>query len=172
MIKIGLSRRKSWISKTILFFGKRKTGSAFYSHAFLLLMEEGLVIEETFFGLRIRQYEKVYSKIPHVLYRPKFFTKEEYISIKSAALRQVGTIQGIYGYTKLPVMALDALFKTYWFSKHIGLKHFKVCSQWIMYLLKDHYDSAKNWRTYSPDDIDDEFSVCKLFTKETFNESR
>ena len=75
MIKIGLSRRKSWISKTNLWFGKRKSGSAHYSHAFLLLTQEGLVIEETFFGLRISQYEK-YENIPHVLYDPDFFRSE------------------------------------------------------------------------------------------------
>ena len=99
---------------------------------------------------------------------PTFLEAKEMKAIKIEAVKQVGTYRGIYGYTKLPLFALDATFKTYWFTKNIGLKHFKVCSQWIMFLLKNYY-KTRDWRTYSPDDIDDEFSVNKLFAKETFN---
>jgi hypothetical protein len=161
-ISIGLSRDNTWISKTIRWFGKRQSGSANYSHAFLKI--DDIVIEETFAGLRIKPYSK-YNKIIHKLYTPKFLNEEEETTIRNTAMAQVGTIKGIYGYAKLPLFALDALTKSYWFTSHLSIKHFKVCSQWCCYLFYKYanYDKFSTWRSYSPDGIDDELRGHKMW---------
>lgn len=154
-ISIGLSRTNSWLSKTIRWFGKRHSGSANYSHAFLKV--DDMVIEETMLGLRISPYSK-YNTIIHKLYTAKFLDQSEATTIRNVALGHAGTYKGVYGYTKLPLFALDALTKSYWFTSHIGVKHFKVCSQFVTWLFYKYanYKPFSKWRSYSPDRIDDE----------------
>lgn len=157
MIQIGLSRADTWLSKSIRWFGKRKTGDARYSHAFIKVDDD--IVESWSTGLRIRPYS-AYSNIDHILYTPTFLSVSEARKIRLEALIQVGTYKGIYGFFKLPLFALDAIFKTYWFTKNVGVRSFKVCSQWSTYLFYKyaHYPHFCNWRSMSPDDIDD---FCK-----------
>lgn len=154
-VSIGLSKSKSFVSKTIRFFGKLQTGDARYSHSFMIL-DDKFILEEGFFGLRVRPIKK-YLDQQVLVYRPKFLSQKASDRVKEEALKQVGTYKGIYGYAKIPLFALDSVFKTYWFTKHIGVKHFKVCSQFCAYLFYKYadYDEFKNWRSLSPDGLDD-----------------
>jgi hypothetical protein len=170
-ISIGLSRDNTLISKTIRWFGKHQTGDAQYSHAFLKI--DDIIIEETFAGLRIKPYTK-YKDITHKLYTAKFLTQDESATIRNVALGQVGTYKGIYGYASLPLFALDALTRSYWFSSRLNIKHFKSCGQWCCYLFYKYanYKSFSEWRSYSPDRIDDELRDNKMWyaTPELGNE--
>lgn len=153
-IGIGLSRGNKWINKAIRFFGKLESGSAYYDHAFLIL-PRGYIVEETFSGLRIAKLSKYSGRACKVFY-PTFLKEKDAEIIETEAFKQVGTYQGIYGYTKFPLFILDSIFKTYWFTQKIGTKHFKVCSTfcaWLFY--KAGYAPFKIWRSLSPDRLDD-----------------
>ena len=153
-IRIGLSRSNTWLSKAIRWFGKHKTGNAQYSHAFLLFGDT--VYESLWNGVKATKYRKYRGK-PHVLYTPIFVTGKQSKVIEKYLLRLTESVKGSYGYTKLPLFALDALFKTYKFTNRWSITSFKVCSQLACYCFykKIKYYKFKNWRSMSPDDIDD-----------------
>ena len=177
MIKIGLVQDKnSTIGKLIRIAGKWQTGEARFNHCFLLIDDE-IVIEEKFVGLRISTLDSYLDRcesgdIYLEVYEPTFLGKAQENRIHIEALKQVGTYRGIYGYTKFPLFALDSIFKTYWFTNTLGISNFKVCSQWVCYLLYKYgcYKGFKNWRRFSPDGMDDYFKKHK--TKFKFDYSR
>jgi len=171
MIKIGLVKdNKSTIGSLIRWAGKWQTGDARFNHVFLLIDDE-IVIEEKYVGLRISSIDEYHKRadlggVYFELYAPTFLGKAQKERIKIEAFKQVGTYNGIYGYTKFPLFILDSLFRTYWFTSNLSVKHFKVCSQWVCYLLYKYgcYEPFKAWRRYSPDGIDDHFTkVPKKF---------
>jgi len=154
MLQIGLSTSETLLARLIRWFGKKQTGEALWTHAFL--KKGQLIIEETPFGLRILDYSK-FDGVRHILYDNLYLKVWEEDRIWAEALKQVGTYRGMYGYVKLPLFALDAIFGTYFFTQHIGIRHFKVCSQFITWLFYKwgRVDLWKKWRSMSPDAIDD-----------------
>lgn len=154
MLQIGLSTSETLLARLIRWFGKKQTGEALWSHAFL--KKGQLVIEETPWGLRIKDYSK-YNGVRHILYDNVYLGSWEEDKIWAEALKQVGTYKGLYGYAKFPLFALDALFGTYWFTQNIGTRHFKVCSQFVCWLFYKwgRVDLWKKWRSMTPDAIDD-----------------
>lgn len=175
---IILARSGDWISGTIRWFSKRRTGSARFSHAALALGNMHIVpsVIEAITRIRINPLKK-YRNQPIIIYRNKHLTSTALRSVVTQALTI--TNQG-YAWLKLPLFAFDALFKTYWFTQYLGITNFKVCSNliaWVYYAtfkglelhslkgfseyteMLDRFKSDKvfgiNWRSTSPDTIDD-----------------
>ena len=154
MISIELIKSNKPIGKLIRFFGKMQTGDAQFDHV-RLLIDDKYMVEETFLGLRVNDihYKDI---VKAIRYKPLFLRVGQQVEIEKAALKGVGTMQGNYGYLKIPMFALDAMFHTYWFTSHVGIQSFKVCSQWVCWLLyRQGFEPFKTWRNYSPDLLGD-----------------
>jgi len=168
-IAIGLSRSDTWLSRAIRWFGKRKTGEARYSHAFIKI--DDLVVEQYGMGLKCNSYEKRFSTKTHILYYANFLTTKERKELREVALSQLGKFKSGYGFLKIPLFALDGLFKTYKFTQWLGVSNFKVCSEWVAYVFYKSVDYVgfKNWRTLSPDDIDDSLRGSSIWKSEVIS---
>lgn len=66
-----------------------------------------------------------------------------------------------YGIFKIPLFALDYVFQTYFFTSKLGFSSFKVCSNLYAYAWSKYgnIDFGVNWRSVSPDYLDDWFVV-------------
>ena len=150
---IILSRSKTFLSKAIRFFGKLKTGSAYYSHSALVLNDSELI--ESLWRVNKNPVSK-YEGQDIAIWRCKFLTDEQRISIAKRAESVEG---GLYGIGKIPLFALDSVFHTYLFTRMLGVSNFKVCSNliaWSYYKELGHDDIfGPGWRSVAPDTIDD-----------------
>jgi len=183
---IGLQKADSAIGKVIVFFERLrdrpngwnpfKLGEASKSHVFILTDGSNLIETHMFQGVRSKPYF-LYDKKDIELYMPTFINdiiKKNMVSI----LRYV--VGDSYGWGKLPLHALDGIFKTYWFTKKMGISNFKDCTNlagWIykvtptektnpivLYkIAKGKYDSPKalnyefgcKWQSLQPDKQND-----------------
>lgn len=62
-----------------------------------------------------------------------------------------------YGVLKIPLFLLDFAFNTYKFTSKLGISNFKVCSNLFAYVWHKHgnIDFGRDWRSISPDYLDD-----------------
>ena len=64
-----------------------------------------------------------------------------------------------YGWGKLVLLALDALFRTYWFTQRFGVTSYKVCSEFAAWGWQQTFGSDMvpdiDWKNVSPDLLDD-----------------
>lgn len=157
---ILLSRKNTWLSRTIRKFGKIKTGSAKVSHAALCLgklTEKPEVIEALW--KVIRNPLSKYDKEQIVIFRKRGLNQAQRNEI---ALKCISVENQAYGILKLPLFALDSLTHSYFFTQTFGLSNYKVCSNLIAWA----YEKAAGikfgvgWRSVQPDTIYD-FCVSK-----------
>ena len=145
-----------FFAKAIRWFGARATGSARVNHVAVyagIINGEGCVIEEAG-KLRITPLYK-YLDTPCVVYQMPVLTEAQRSAIVWQLLEPIG--QG-YGWGKIPLFALDGLFKTYFFTRFFGLTSFKVCSQaaaWAYDKVMGFDVFGINWKSATPDNIDD-----------------
>lgn len=172
---IILSRQNNWLSKSIRWFGKRATGSARFSHAAMALghLTEKPECIEALWKVTRSPLSK-YENQEIVVYRMKNLD----IGVRNEiALRAISIEQQAYGLLKIPLFALDGVFKTYFFTSHFGLSHYKVCSELAAWAYEKTFDKfkktvladlckrlgknppfKKGWRSISPDFLDDHCS--------------
>ena len=173
---ILLSRSKTWISKAIRYFEKRKTGAAGYSHAALSIvgLSEKPEVIEALWSVTRGPLEK-YEGQEIVIYRHKQLTPGQRNEIALAAISRE---RKGYGITKIPLFALDSIFRPYRFTKWFGVSNFQVCSEligwayhhpfkklpapslaanpWLEPFARDMaFNKKGGWRSTTPDDIDD-----------------
>lgn len=157
---IILSRQDKFFSRVIRWFGKQKTGEAGYSHAAMALGEltlEPAVIESLF---RVVQSPLTkYEGQEIVVYRMKSIDQ---MTRNRIAARALSVSNEGYGVLKIPLFAMDSVFKTYWFTSTFGVSSFKVCSNliaWSYEKVLSRLPFGIGWRSVSPDGIDD---MCRI----------
>ena len=163
---IILSRSGTFFSKAIRFFEKLKSGSANYSHSAMCLSDREVI--ESLWRVTVNPTSK-YENEDIVIYRPKFLTMDQKRSVVNRSLKIEGQA---YGVLKIPLFAMDAVFKTYLFTQTFGISHFKVCSNliaWAYYKELGHDDIfGTGWRSVSPDVIDDYCSRWPLLWEKIY----
>lgn len=154
---IILTRSNTWLSKAIRWFGKRKTGEAFVSHAAVALGDifgEQKIIE-SLSSVKLNPLSK-YEGQRIIIYRPPI-SDEDRKRIADFLLTKEH--KGGYAWLKLPLMALDSMVPgdNYPFTRIFGISHFKVCSQLYVYAFYKLGIKLfhRNWREWSPDGICD-----------------
>jgi len=123
---IGSVYGESLISKLIVFI----QGDSDKSHSYFYENDEDIIETNLFRGARKRP-AIVYKNKKTSIYRPKFLTTKTKQNMVILANYILGES---YGITKLPLLALDSLTNSFFFSKHFGITNFKVCSHVIGWL--------------------------------------
>ena len=136
-----------------------QTGHARYSHAAMglgYLTPKESMIEQLFSGVKIRPISKLEKGFAFSIWRNKVWSEQEKIWIASHMQQQM---RQPYGFLKIPLNALDCIFRTYWFTQTLGISHFKECMQiiaWSAYkILGTDNVFGTGWRSVSPDIADD-----------------
>jgi hypothetical protein len=137
-------------------FQKMRSGGSRVSHAALALghLTEKPEVIESLWKVTRNPLNK-YDGQEIIILRKKDLTLGQRNEI---ALKCVSVEQQSYGILKIPLYGLDALFKTYWFSKNLGLSNFKVCSNLIAWSYEKVLGKqvfGVPWRCVTPDVIDD-----------------
>ncbi len=167
---IGLSSSNDWVAKGIRFFTSLHTGKAVKSHAWAAV-GDGLLIE-SLANIRINQIEKydnpVFTEL--TIYRIPLTENERHSFRKNMMLKAA---EG-YGWTKLPMFALDSIVTAisrlfgrkkpvFFFTSHAKIFSIPVCSQLVVYGLNkftsyrilDVWGNKVEWRVVSPDYFED-----------------
>ena len=166
---IGLSYSPNLPSKIILWFTSGHTQDAKKSHAYLMGDEE-LVVEPLASGKICINDVSEYENVEHSVYRLSLTPVDK----RRLKFGIIGEVNKGYGFTKLPLFVLDSMAtkilslfgrKTpvFFFTKYFGISSFKVCSQFVVwaihkftnYRLRDQNGAIVNWRTVSPDRLED-----------------
>lgn len=153
---IGLSFSDSFIGRAIRYFETKRSGSARYSHAWLALGDLTIQPEviESLSKVTRSPVQKYYGR-KIIVYRNNKLTKAQCneIGMKCAERANHG-----YAWLKIPLFALDAMFKTYFFTSMFGISSFQVCSNlvaWAYEKVLGYEVFGVGWRSVSPDVIDD-----------------
>lgn len=153
---IGLSSSDSFVGRAIRYFEAAQSGSARYSHAWIALgklTDKPQVIESLWKIARSPVGKYADQKI--IVYRHKNLTRGQRNEV---ALKCVELTNHSYGTLKIPLFALDGIFRTYFFTKMFGVSSFKVCSNlvaWAYESVLGHEVFGTCWRSVTPDVIDD-----------------
>ena len=152
-VAYGFSRGSGFVSKSILKFGRLKTGECKWSHAFILIGDYIYEQQAEKCGVKCVHKSK-YKDIPHILYYLPAVDEMNIIRARTECDRQVKSVRGIYAFTHIPLMALDSVFKTFWFTRTFGISNFKVCSEFMCWLDVKYLKSGiyTEWKGMSPDD--------------------
>ena len=149
---IILSRSNAPISRLIRWFGKKQTGNARVSHAAMAVSNK--LLTESLFRVTVGPIAKYHGQ-PCIVYRMVGLSDHEREMI---ALKAVSVEGKRYGWAKIPLFALDSLFRTYLFTSRVGVTSFKVCSELIAWAYEKtlaYKPFGLGWRSISPDIIDD-----------------
>lgn len=143
---IGSVCGTSHLSKTIIFFERLRDrpgwnpfilGDADKSHTFIMIDKD--TIAETHINEGMRQKPAtIYDGMRISVYRPKFLN--DYAKYNMRRLIDYMTGEK-YGTGKIALLALDGIFRTFWFSKKFGITSFKVCSNVVGWL----YQKTPTW---------------------------
>lgn len=146
---VGFVRGSSWISDAIIFFQRLRDrpswnpfvlGEASSSHVFVGLDEDHVVEAVAGKGI-VKSKVTEYNGVSLTYYRPLFLTPE----IRDNLIIMMQLLCGQrYAYGKIVLLALDALFRTYWFSRRCGVTDFKVCAHVVAWL----YDKVPTTPAY------------------------
>lgn len=167
---IGLSASDTFLSKGIRFFGKLQTGSANRSHAFAGIHRQQII--EALVRVRIDDYTKYHGQDFELWELP--LTAEDRNNFHDGMTKTAGDS---YGWGKIPLHAADStasFLRNFWrkkedrkpvffFTAKLGVTAFKDCSQltvWGLhhftdYRLLDENRKEVNWKTVSPDYLQD-----------------
>jgi hypothetical protein len=152
-----LSASSSFISRLIRWFEKRQTGHACVSHAAMALgpLESKPSVVEQLLTMVISPLEK-YEAQKILIYRNKKWSVTKKWNI---CISMLSMMNQPYGFLKIPLNALDCIFRTYWFTSNLGIGHFKECAQayaWACYRATGKDDVfGCGWRCVTPDIMDD-----------------
>lgn len=159
---IGLSASNTWLSKAIRFFGNMQTGKADRSHAFSMLDKTMLI--EALTRVRISTIDKYKDQDIEIWRIP--------LSDEDREAYRIGMMQvagDSYGWFKIPLHAADSVASAFarkpvfFFTRTFGISGFKDCSQltvwglhrFTKYVLRDANHDPVDWRTVSPDYLQD-----------------
>lgn len=153
---IILTRANTLLSKAIRWFEKKRSGDSRFSHAALALGE--LTTQEEVIESLIKVTRGPLSKYNGqqiIVYRMKGLTDKQRneIVLKAVSVEKEG-----YAWFKIPLFAMDSIFRTYFFTRYFGLSNFKVCSEliaWAYETVLGKKPFGLGWRSVSPDVIDD-----------------
>lgn len=164
---IILSRSGTWLSKAIRFVTALQTGSSEYSHA-SMATGDGLCIEALWEITisDIKKYEGQQIQVWRI-----HLSERDRRNIVHGMYQLAGQN---YGIMKLPLFAMDAIATQigklfgaknpcYWFTAKFGITNLPVCSQLVVYSLHkftsyrllDEQSREINWKTVSPDRLQD-----------------
>ena len=166
---ILLSANPGWPSKVVLFFGRLQTVKARMSHAAIGLFPTRVI--ESLWRVRIRPAQRY--DVPGyrlALYRLPM-TEAQRDMLATRLMEHAGDS---YGWTKLPLFALDGMASwggravgrrqpVFFFTRRFGLLNIPVCSQFAVYVLKkwasyplvNPLGNHVEWRTVGPYYLDD-----------------
>lgn len=186
---VQVDKNSSMISKSIVFFERLRARKKFFSfgeartsHVFGFKNDCSIIETHMFQGVREKPIS-VYKNKKVRIFKPKFLS----FVIKDNMKRMLPYLTGdSYGITKIPLLALDNIFDTYFFSKTFGITDFKVCNQLWAWIYKkvpivyssddDLYNIAKgkfdhqkelgyefgcHWKQTNPDIMEDFVSQSK-----------
>ena len=121
------THRKSIVSRIIRFFEALRWRKAKYSHA--ALGNGHILIEAIPSGVVQSNPSKYRSRGHHsVICVPKFLTEDQASKVWHHASSYLGRR---YGYFDLAAYALDALFRTTWFTRTLNCPERLVCSELV-----------------------------------------
>lgn len=160
---ILLSRSGGFLSKSIRFFEKLRSGNSRYSHA-ALYIGNGQIIE-SLVEVAINDISK-YDNQEIVIWRIKGFSDDDRLRVVKTALKEAGDN---YGWSKIGLFALDSLATPLvnvfrknkkpvnFFTKKLSIIPSHVCSQKVsLWWLKGAgFNWAENISSIDPDYIDD-----------------
>lgn len=163
---IGLSASKEWLSSAIRWFERLQTGEANRSHAFSMISGRRCV--EALVRVRVSDFKK-YEEADIEVYRLPLSDNERE-DFADGIMLSAGDD---YGWFKIPLHAADSILSmirkkpTFYFTKKFGITSFKDCSQlavWALhnftdYVLQDENHEKVEWRTVSPDYLQDLFCL-------------
>ena len=159
------------MSKFILWAQDAWTQNATKSHSYALI-GDGLVVE-ALNKIKLTELKRYEGQNTDVYRLP--LTDVERRAFRLGMMRRVN---GAYGFLKFPLFFLDA--STSWFKRRIGMKkpcffftrvlgisNIPVCSQLVIwglhkftsYRLRDINGNQANWRSVTPDRIEDLFKM-------------
>jgi hypothetical protein len=164
---IILSRSGTWLSRLIRWVTALQSGSSEYSHA-AMATGDNLCIE-ALWEITISDLKKYEGQEIQVWRIP--LSEIDRRNVVHGLYQLAGQN---YGIMKLPLFAMDAvatqigkLFGAkkpcYWFTEKFGLTNLPVCSQLVVYAIHkftsyrlfDEYGAEVNWKTVSPDRLQD-----------------
>ena len=156
-------------AKVIRFFGRLQTGKAVSSHSSIGLLPKSVI--ESLWRVRINPSAKYDAPGFRVAVYRLPLTDAQRDTLRTWLLARAGDS---YGWTKLPLFALDGLASwlgrrvgrrqpCFWFTAKLGVFNVPVCSQLYVYGLRKVLDyslmtamgNQVDWRTVSPDYLDD-----------------
>lgn len=153
---VVLVRTPGFFGKAIRIFGIIATNDADVNHAQIALgnlLAEPQVVESKW---RIKRSPLGTKNI--VVWRHK--TLSDNVR-REVAMKAVEACGEHYGFLKIILFVLDAIFHTIWFTRKLGFTNFKVCSNLVGWA----YDKTlggqafgEPWQSLTPDGIDD---YCK-----------
>ena len=164
---IGISTSNALMSKIIRFFSSWHTGKATKSHAFAFVNDE--LIVEALGKIRLNPVSS-YSKETFDIYRLPLLEEDR----KNFRLNMLREVNDAYGWTKLPLFALDSIATkimsilgkkepVFFFTRYFGITSFRVCSQFVVwglhkftsYRIRNTKEQVVNWKIVSPDYLED-----------------
>lgn len=162
-----LSRTGTWLSKAIRFVTALQTGNSEYSHAAMVTNEDLCI--EALWEITISDLKKYKGKQIQVWRLD--LSEMDRRDLVHGLYQLAGQNYGIF---KLPLFAMDAAFTQisklwgakkpcYWFTEKLGITNLPVCSQLVVYALHkfteyrlvDESLTTVNWKTVSPDRLQD-----------------
>ena len=178
---ICLTTDKSWIGQGIIFFENMWTGKATMTHVFSYV-GNGEVVEAL--GDIRKSPITNYDTHEVLVYRVPLSDSDREAFSKG----MLSLVGGPYGYLKYPLFILDAgtswikrLFgmknPSFFFSDTFGLKIDPVCSQlaveglyrFTSYRIKDTIGQIDEWKSFSPDYLNDELQLPQNNASVVFN---
>ena len=166
---IGLSTNETFMAKGIRFFGWLSTRNARKSHAWASI-GYGMIIE-SLNRIKINKQEKYDTGYTEVSVYRLPLTEDERESFRQGVMLKAA--EG-YGWTKLPMFALDGILSgasrifgnkkpVFFFTKHAKIFNIPVCSQLVVYALHKFTNyrvlnedgKPVEWRVVSPDYLED-----------------
>lgn len=164
-----VTRSDTWLSKAIRFFEKLQTKDARVSHAAIAIGDDQCI--ESLWRVKINDLAKYRTDGQVVFIYRLPLTLDQRAKLRRGILTNAG---GNYGWTKLPLFALDGIASAvtrafgrkkpvFFFTRRLGLLNIPVCSQFVVYALekwagftlKDAASKTVPWREVSPDYLDD-----------------
>jgi hypothetical protein len=158
-VRMFFHKGKTATAKAIMFAGDLKSGEGNASHVGFLL-DNGMTGEATFWGLRCQNFEHNYKNESVDIFDMPFLDECQHLRLECEILQQLGKFTGLYGYTKIPLQAADALISfvrrkpTYALTKAFAVDWFPICSSFVGRTLWKvaRVELFCDWRYQSPDD--------------------
>jgi hypothetical protein len=147
------TRSSSFLGKAIRFWERVQTGEAVVNHVGGML--DGITISEAVGRVIERPIVEAYADTPLAVYRSRWLTMEERVAIADEWHKAVGTG---YPYWRMVPFMLDAVTKSYWFTRKLGMRNFRVCSNHYAHgvqAVTGQMLGGIHWVSHTPDTLHD-----------------